>query len=122
MNAAAATVPSINIEANWLGPTRRLTEAPLDLSHPVQDARLMDWLWLTQNINGSGSNQRGKYKSAYHRANFTDVEITAMWEYLNGTADPRLNQALVQIDSYGGRISRNDETLNPPASRSVPRC
>ena len=39
----------------------------------------MDWLWLTQNINGSGSNQRGKYKSAYHRANFTDVEITAMW-------------------------------------------
>ena len=28
----------------------------------------MDWLWLTQNINGSGSNQRGKYKSAYHRA------------------------------------------------------
>ena len=118
MNAAAATVPSINIEANWLGPTRRLTEAPLDLSHPVQDARLMDWLWLTQNINGSGSNQRGKYKSAYHRANFTDVEITAMWEYLNGTADPRLNQALVQIDSYGGRINRNDETLNPT---SVPQ-
>ena len=55
MNAAAATVPSINIEANWLGPTRRLTEAPLDLSHPVQDARLMDWLWLTQNINGSAA-------------------------------------------------------------------
>ena len=93
MNAAAATVPSINIEANWLGPTRRLTEAPLDLSHPVQDARLMDWLWLTQNINGSGSNQRGKYKSAYHRANFTDVEITAMWEYLNANPNPRLNQA-----------------------------
>ncbi|MFY3859428.1 FAD-binding protein [Achromobacter xylosoxidans] len=114
MNAAAGAAPGVNLATSWHGPSHRMAEpAPRLLAHAVNDAQQMDWLWLTQSINGSGSNQRGKYKSAYHKANFSDVEIMAMWEYLNGSDDPRLNQALVQIDSYGGRINRNDEAANP---------
>jgi FAD binding domain/Berberine and berberine like len=63
----------------------------------------MPWLYATQNFDGSGPNQRGKYKSAYMTKPFPDAQITTMWQYLtDGFANP---QALVQVDSYGCRIN-----------------
>ncbi|MGA4541760.1 FAD-binding protein [Uniformispora flossi] len=68
--------------------------------------RQMPWLQATQTLNGSGPNQRGKYKSAYHRKPFTDDQIAAMWTWLTRD-DPGvdLTQTLVQIDSYGCRVN-----------------
>ena len=68
--------------------------------------QIFEWLTLTQNLNGSGPSQRGKYKSAYMKKNFTAHEIAAMYKHL--TADPRnpkLGQSLFQIDSYGGAVN-----------------
>ena len=73
----------------------------------------MDWLYLTQMLNGSGSNQCGKYKSFYQIGNFSPDEINAIWKFFNEKDDAILNQALLQIDSYGGCINANDEQKNP---------
>lgn len=69
-------------------------------------ARQMDWLALTQTINGSGPNQRGKYKSEYRIGGYSPAEIDVLWQrfFVDGN-DPRLNQTLLQIDSYGGAIN-----------------
>ncbi|MGW4891534.1 FAD-binding oxidoreductase [Kitasatospora sp. NPDC004240] len=79
--------------------------------------RRMPWFQATMTLNGSGPNQRGKYKSAYHRKPFTDAHINAFWKWLTrdeGTLD--LTQTLVQIDSYGCRINTHD-----PAGTAVPQ-
>lgn len=64
----------------------------------------LPWLYATQTFDGSGANQRGKYKSAYMVEPFPDAQIATMWTYLT---DPHFTnpQALVQVDSYGGRIN-----------------
>ncbi|PHM39731.1 Aclacinomycin-N/aclacinomycin-A oxidase [Xenorhabdus mauleonii] len=66
----------------------------------------MDWLYLTQSINGSGDNQYGKYKSIYQKGKISDN--TAMNMYFSLT-DPishiKQVKPLVQIDSYGGCIN-----------------
>lgn len=68
---------------------------------------LMDWFYITQMINGSGNNQRGKYKSAYQVDNFTDAECDAFYANLSvPSTDGTFSQSLVQIDSYGGKINR----------------
>ncbi|MFC5476317.1 FAD-binding protein [Paraherbaspirillum soli] len=77
----------------------------------LKDALRLDWLPLTQLINGSGANQRGKYKSSYQIGNFTDTEIDALWNNLNND-DPVLTQSLVQIDSYGGRMNDPNPAYN----------
>jgi FAD/FMN-containing dehydrogenase len=65
---------------------------------------LLPWLQATQTFNGSGRNQRGKYKSAYMKAPFPEDQIQAIHSALT---DPNFNnpQALLQIDSYGCRIN-----------------
>lgn len=70
------------------------------------NAQQMDWLTLTQTINGSGPNQRGKYKSEYRIGGYSPAEIDVLWQrfYVEGN-EPRLNQTLLQIDSYGGAIN-----------------
>jgi hypothetical protein len=114
MNAAAGVSPVV-----WDGfvppnlPALQHPRAGQLFRNTTQDALSMDWLYLTQMINDSGANQRGKYKSAYQAGNFANTEISALWTHLNGATDPRLSQTLVQIDSYGGRINTNDETTNP---------
>lgn len=113
MTASVGVSPRIEAQPVWHGVVSRTANQQQSLRDPVSDAQLMDWLWLTETINGSGGNMRNKYKSAYHIADFTDVEVTALWDNLNGSDDARLNQALVQIDSYGGCINSNDETTNP---------
>lgn len=115
MNSAAGTNAYVASMENSWGPVTRLQGKEARLSNPLKDARLMDWLYLTQTINGSGSNQFGKYKSFYQIENFTDVEVDAIWTHFNQTGQTHLNQALLQIDSYGGCVNTNDEVSNPTA-------
>lgn len=113
ITAAVGVTPEVVAQPVWHGAVARTANRQKSLRDPVSDAQLMDWLWLTETINGSGGNMRNKYKSAYHIAAFTDTGITALWEHLNAGDDIRLNQTWVQIDSYGGCINSNDETINP---------
>jgi hypothetical protein len=113
MNAASGVVPLIRHEVCLHGALRGNEECSISQGDPVCDARRMDWLYLTQTINGSGDNQRGKYKSAYQKLQFGQTELDAMWHYLNVADCPEMNQMLVQFDSYGGCINANNESTNP---------
>ncbi|WP_159567270.1 BBE domain-containing protein [Budvicia diplopodorum] len=113
MTAAVGATPRVETQPIWHGAVTRKANDMDELRDPVSDSQLMDWLWLTETINGSGGNMRNKYKSAYHVGNFTNSEITALWDNLNTAYDARLTQAWVQIDSYGGCINSNDELANP---------
>lgn len=70
-------------------------------------ARRMPWLEATQTLNGSGANQRGKYKSAYMKKGFPEAQYDTIWKWLTIENDqyPANGQALVQVDSYGCRIN-----------------
>jgi hypothetical protein len=73
-----------------------------------------------QTLNGSGPNQRGKYKSAYMRKPFPADQVKVIWKSLtsipDGVALADMAQSLVQIDTYGGRIN----TVAPDAT-AVPQ-
>jgi hypothetical protein len=73
--------------------------------------RRMPWIQATQTLNGSGDNQRGKYKSAYMRRSFDSSAIDALWSHLTSSTY-RNPQALVQVDSYGCKVNTcaSDET------------
>lgn len=113
MNTAAGFTPGVNLEVKWHGAMTGSHCPEKLLQDPVSDARLMDWLYVTQTLNGSGDNQRGKYKSAYQKGQFGQQELDTLWISLNDTQETRLTQMLVQFDSYGGCINFNDETTNP---------
>lgn len=70
-------------------------------------ARNMPWLEVTQTLNGSGANQRGKYKSAYMKKGFPEGQIDTIWKWLTIENEqyPANSQALLQVDSYGCRIN-----------------
>ena len=78
-------------------------------SSSSSDERIMSWIEATQTLNGSGANQRGKYKSAYMLQTFPDGQADAIFRYLTGSddSDPSYSnpQALLQVDSYGGQIN-----------------
>ncbi|MEU6234460.1 FAD-binding protein [Kitasatospora sp. NPDC047058] len=79
--------------------------------------RQMPWFQATMTLNGSGDNQRGKYKSAYHRTPFTARHIDAFWEWLTKPdPDDDFSQTLVQVDSYGCRIN-----AHKPAEAAIPQ-
>jgi FAD/FMN-containing dehydrogenase len=85
------------------GPQR----VPVGYHHLVPHAsqpQRMPWLDVTQTLNGSGPNRRGKYKSAYMIEPFPEGQIEVMWKYLTDMkhANP---YALLQVDSYGCRIN-----------------
>lgn len=66
-----------------------------------------------QTLNGSGANQRGKYKSAYMCKSFPADQVAAIYQALTTTppgAD--MSQSLLQVDSYGGKIN----TVAPDAT------
>ena len=71
------------------------------------DARKMPWLEATQTLNGSGPNQRGKYKSAYMKQPFPQSQIDTIFRWLTVDDEryPGNAQALLQVDSYGCRIN-----------------
>jgi len=74
------------------------------LPRPTTQIQTMPWLFATQTLNGSGANQRGKYKSAYMVAPFPDRQIAAIWEALTEPSHPN-PQALLQVDSYGCEVN-----------------
>lgn len=113
MTEAAECTPYVTQQSMIPGKGDIRTGKEKLLEDPLKDLRRMDWLYATQTLNGSGSNQRGKYKSVYHRDEFTQQFIDTMWTVLNGEDNPLLNQFLVQIDSYGGCINDNNEETNP---------
>jgi len=71
------------------------------------DARKMPWLEATQTLNGSGANQRGKYKSAYMKKGFPESQYETIWKWLTIENDryPANSQALLQVDSYGCQVN-----------------
>jgi hypothetical protein len=68
----------------------------------------LPWLTATQNLNVSGENLCGKYKSAYIREPFTKEQISSMWAYLGNKEFRKYRNAnaLIQIDSYGSAVNR----------------
>lgn len=78
-----------------------------------EHTQAMDWLYATQTLNGSGSNQRGKYKSAYMKRNFSPAECKAIHQHLTSDPDNQdLAQSLLQVDSYGGAINHRSPGNN----------
>jgi len=73
-----------------------------------------------QLLNGSGGNQRAKYKSAYMRKAFPQEQIAAIYHWLTtvptGLSKTDLQQSLLQIDTYGGKIN-----LVNPSATAVPQ-
>ncbi|MFJ5122088.1 FAD-binding protein [Kitasatospora sp. NPDC088548] len=91
------------------------TAGGLYLPYPEKNRR-MPWFQATMTLNTSGDNQRGKYKSAYHRKPFTDAQIKALWEGLTKVVPGiDLQHTLVQVDSYGCKINarKPEETAVP---------
>ncbi len=77
----------------------------------------LPWLQATQTLNGSGPNQRGKYKSAYMKTAFPEDQIRAIHRALTDArfANP---QALLQVDSYGGQVNARPPGATAVAQRS----
>ncbi|MEV0437967.1 FAD-binding oxidoreductase [Streptomyces spectabilis] len=66
--------------------------------------RTLPWYIATDYLSGGNPTLYGKYKSAYARKGFSVTQIKAMYKHLTRT-DYSNGDALVQIDSYGGRIN-----------------
>ncbi|GAB3903213.1 BBE domain-containing protein [Kibdelosporangium lantanae] len=70
-----------------------------------QEPQRLPWLQATFELSGGMSwRLRSDYKSAYLRKGHTAEQIAATYKWLE-TANYNNNLALVQIDSYGGRIN-----------------
>jgi hypothetical protein len=89
-----------------VGPAPQRDAGQLLCSKPHTVTRY-DWLTATQYLNGSGDNQRGKYKSAYMKQNFSTREAQRIYTHLTRVMPGvDLSSSLVQVDSYGGAINR----------------
>jgi len=77
----------------------------------------LPWLQASQTLNGSGPNQRGKYKSAYMKTAFPEDQIRAIHRALTDVnfANP---QALLQVDSYGCQVNVPRPDATAVAQRS----
>lgn len=101
--ATECLCPSPTIHLPRSNPTGRTIDS---LASALAAARQMDWLHCQQTLNGSGPNQRGRYKSAYQTGTFTPTVLQAIWDTLTWN-DPGklLTQSLIQIQSFGGKIN-----------------
>ena len=105
-------------------PGRLAPHRPHDtrLLRPVDDSatyRQYTYLSGTQNVDGSGPNQFGKYKSAYMNDLFTPTMVEALYEGLNEQIEGiDFSSSLVQIDSYGGAINDIAADATPIPQRS----
>lgn len=85
-----------------------------------ETATHLTYLEALQTLNGSGPNQFGKYKSAYMRKAFPADQARAIYAWLHrvpdGVTADDMQQSLLQVDSYGGRINRVG-----PAETAVPQ-
>ena len=75
-----------------------------------------------QTLNGSGPNQRGKYKSAYMRKGFPTDQVEAIFNSLKvippGLQASDMTQSLLQVDTYGGAINNVSPTATAIPQRS----
>lgn len=75
-----------------------------------KDTMLYSYYEMAQYLNGSGANQRGKYKSAYMRKPFPADQVAAIYKWLTtvptGLSPSDMSQSLLQIDTYGGQINQ----------------
>ena len=84
--------------------------------------RCYTYLEGMQQLNGSGPNRYGKYKSAYHTKKLTPAMISAAYNGLTQTVVDSKNQivdmqsSLIQLDAYGGKINKV-----PPDATAVPQ-
>jgi hexose oxidase len=79
---------------------------PVYLPCPLPHQDLL-WFEAVQTLNGSGPNQKGKYKSAYMRKGFPPDQIKTIYTYLTMDMPSGIDmtQSLLQVDSYGGQIN-----------------
>jgi hexose oxidase len=65
-----------------------------------------------QMLNGSGANQRGKYKSAYMKKGFPPDQVQAIYKWLTtipaGLTEDDMQESLLQVDTYGGQVNETD--------------
>jgi len=93
-----------------------------NIFHNSQDTIAYTFYEAVQLLNGSGANQRGKYKSAYMRKAFPGDQVAAIYQWLTtvpaGLEPSDMQQSLLQVDSYGGQINlvASDETAVPQRS------
>lgn len=90
-----------------------------DLAASIQEFAYYD---AVQTLNGSGSNQYSKYKSAYHKGFFSPEQFEPLFagltEYPTYEGEPvDMSSAWVQADSYGGRINLVDSSSTPICQR-----
>lgn len=75
-----------------------------------------------QTLNGSGANQRGKYKSAYMRKGFPMDQVETIYRYLTlvpqSLTPQDMTQCLLQVDTYGGKINTISPTETAIPQRS----
>ncbi|MCX4761752.1 BBE domain-containing protein [Streptomyces sp. NBC_01275] len=116
------SIDRLNRFLDWLAPEDAYPQTPFDVQMGEHQALYehyiptrLPWLTATQNLNGSGPSRCGKYKSAYHTANFTEDQLDTIFVRLTDEAYTN-DQALLQVDSYGGRINDVD-----PADTAVPQ-
>lgn len=104
--------------------TRPLAGHPgfLALPKATVDPQLFTFYEAVQTLNGSGANQRGKYKSAYMRKAFPPDQVEAIYEHLQivpaGLTSADMQQSLVQVDTYGGTINHVSPTATAIPQRS----
>jgi hypothetical protein len=109
LSAVAAPLGPITGHPVWI-------DAPDD-----QAARYYTFLEGMQYLNGSGPNQRGKYKSAYMKQAFPVGQVDTLWKWLHDYDPPPgtdFTQSLCQVDSYGGQINRIAPNVTPVPQRS----
>jgi hypothetical protein len=107
-------ITSVLSELKTITPYRLMTRAGLAhqgaLFQNLQDTISYTFYEAVQLLNGSGSNQRGKYKSAYMRKAFPMDQVNAIYKWLTtipaGLTAADMTQSLLQVDSYGGQINQ----------------
>jgi FAD/FMN-containing dehydrogenase len=117
-------VASVLAELKNITPYRLMTRAGLahqgHLFQNLADTISYTFYEAVQTLNGSGSNQRGKYKSAYMRKAFPADQVSAIYKWLTtipaGLTPADMTQSLLQVDTYGGRIN-----LVGPNATAIPQ-
>ncbi|MEM9424697.1 MAG: FAD-binding protein, partial [Spirochaetota bacterium] len=97
--------------------TIELRGHPVTFVHDLGKLYDLPWIEMTQLLNGSGENKKGKYKSSYMITNFSTDEGRAMYDFLadsnsEAPASAVKSDTLIQIDSYGMQVNEMDPDNN----------
>jgi len=106
-------ISPVLLELNDIVTYRLMTRAGLahmgNIFQNSQDTIAYTFYEAVQLLNGSGPNQRGKYKSAYMRKAFPGNQVAAIYKWLTtvpaGLTPADMTQSLLQVDTYGGQIN-----------------